>query len=57
MSLAVAIALAVMQDLPNREQAQHWANIAVRVGATPAELADAWAAWETAHEPLTVAAQ
>jgi hypothetical protein len=31
---------------PTREQAQHWANLAAERGATPQQLADAWAEWD-----------
>lgn len=56
MNLAATIALIVMLQLPDREQAQHWANLAVRLKATPKQLADAWADWERAHQPVGVPA-
>jgi hypothetical protein len=43
---AVASALWAMGMQPTREQAQHWANIATQRGATPQQLADAWADWD-----------
>lgn len=54
-NLVPPIALVVMLQLPDRDEAQHWANLAIQFGATPEQLADAWANWDRAHQPLAVA--
>lgn len=55
MNLSAAFALIAMKLLPDRDEAQHWARVAARCGASPSELADAWADWERTHQPVAVA--
>jgi hypothetical protein len=43
---AVALAIFSMGQCVTRDAAQGWANIAAHRGATPAQLAAAWADWE-----------
>jgi hypothetical protein len=47
-----ATALFAMSTSVTRDEAQHWANAAAERGATPAELAEAWAKWDAAEAKL-----
>lgn len=46
MNAPAAAAINAMGQCISREMAQHWARRAAKRGATPAELAEAWAEWD-----------
>lgn len=52
----IGLCLAFMRRTANRDCAQGWAQEALSRGATPEQIAQAWAEWDREHEPIRGAA-